>query len=140
MFDLALPSQLSGVSTIVVALTLGALSACSAITITAPPSTHTLAAKLPVYLASENGSPPAVRSVVGSIQGLSCRRLRDWTIDDAAQRADAIDQLRLRALNAGANGVIDVRYVRIQADHKNLCYRGLAAEGTAVRLASASTQ
>jgi hypothetical protein len=113
-----------------------ALGGCSSISMAASPSERVRAAQLPVYMAGQNDAAPAARGDLGSIEGYACKPQRDFPRDVRAQQAEALDQLRLRAVKAGADGVIGVRFSAIETDRRNQCFHGLAARGEAVSFSS----
>jgi hypothetical protein len=115
-----------------------AMVGCSSLAVPASPSEHARAAQLPVYMAQEGGVAAKVRADLGPVEGYGCNPQRDLPKDVNAQRSDALDQLRLRALKAGADGVIDVRFSPIQTDRRNACFQGMAARGEAVAFNGAS--
>lgn len=116
----------------VAALTAGIALVCGSAATAALAAEHNLAATMPTYMASQ--SAPAVRTVIGPVEGYGCAPQRDHPLDVSVQQSDALDQLRVRALKAGANGVINVSFEPIHTDHRNQCYQGLAAKGQAVVL------
>lgn len=83
-------------------------------------------------MAADNAAASAPRADLGSLEGYDCKPQRDYPLDVRVQRSEALDQLRLRALKAGADGVIGVRFSTIQTDRRNVCFHGVAARGEAV--------
>jgi len=109
-----------------------AMAGCSTTSVPASPAEHARAAQLPVYMAREGAVATTVRADLGPVEGYGCNPQRDFPKDANVQRSDALDQLRLRALKVGADGVIDVRFSPIQTDRRNACFQGMAARGEAV--------
>jgi len=108
------------------------IGGCNSISIPASPSEQLRAAQLPIYMAPQAGAASLVRADLGPVEGYSCNPQRDFPPDANVQRSGALEQLRLRALKSGADGVFDVRFSPIQTDRRNACFHGMAARGEAV--------
>ena len=77
-------------------------------------------------------APRATRADLGPVEGYDCKPQRDFPPDNKVRQSEALDQLRMRALKLGADGVIGVRFLPIQTDRRNMCFHGLEALGEAV--------
>ncbi len=76
---------------------------------------------------------PSPKAVLGPIQAFSCQRLSD---DPPASKGDALSQLRLVALEKGANAIVDVTFdVRGTDAFGANCWQSVQASGLAVIIA-----
>lgn len=94
------------------------------------PSDRTVAANVQVFV---TGQPsPKVEKVVSPLTAYSCKNLL-W--DPPASRGNALEQLQLKAAQAGANALINVTFdVRGEDTWGTNCWESVQASGTAVRI------
>ena len=72
--------------------------------------------------------PRAVKSVVGHVVSQACLHV----YDQPAAQAEALRQLREKAVKLGANGIVDARMYPIQFRGRTSCWSTFGATGTAV--------
>lgn len=98
-----------------------------------PPETRAAMANVAIYT---DHQPRDIKyDVVASMDATSCKGL---AIDPPATRANALDQLKYKALKAGANAVIGVSCTRTGVDYGANCWQTVVCAGTAVRAADSS--
>jgi len=88
--------------------------------------------RIKVYEISSASTYPEVIEYIGSISAFSCKHM---LYDPPASRGDALAQLRLVALNAGADAIIDLTYDTRGTDAFGTnCWESVQASGVAVKL------
>lgn len=74
---------------------------------------------------------PQYSEIIDEVQAISCQN-KVW--DAPATNADALRQLRVKALRLGADAVISVTYTNSGTSYKPNCWESITVSGTAVRL------
>ena len=111
-------------------LALSALGGCDPVlpaALTTDPAFIDRAATLSVFAASMAPRQPRIVSVVQHVRAVSCH----YRFDLKAGEATSLAQLKMQALAAGGNGVIDVKSELI-VNNKSPCWHGFEATGVAV--------
>ena len=94
------------------------------------PSERTAAANVQVFTVGQTS--PKVEKVVSQLTAYSCKN-KTW--DPPASRGNALEQLQLKAAQAGANALINVTFdVRGTDTWGTNCWESIQASGTAVRI------
>lgn len=79
----------------------------------------------------DNVNHPPIKEYLGEIKAYSCKHLLS---DPPASKGDALKQLRLKALEMGANGIIDVTFDSRGTDAFGTnCWESVQATGVAVK-------
>jgi uncharacterized protein YbjQ (UPF0145 family) len=80
---------------------------------------------------AENNNYPEVAKYLGDITAYSCKNLL-W--DPPSSKGDALTQLKLKALELGADGIIDVTFDTRGTDaYGTNCWDSVQASGVAVK-------
>lgn len=111
-------------------LALGGMGGCDPVlpaALTSDPVFTSRAASLSLFAASMAPQQPRIVSVVQRVRAVSC----GYRFDLKAGEASALAQLKMQALAAGGNGVINVKCDLI-VNNKSPCWHGFEATGTAV--------
>jgi uncharacterized protein YbjQ (UPF0145 family) len=96
-----------------------------------PKETLQQAYKVKTFMAGSNVNHPQVKEFLGEITAYSCKHLL-W--DPPASKGDALSQLRLKALEMGADGIIDVTFDSRGTDAFGTnCWESVQASGVAVK-------
>ena len=86
--------------------------------------------KVKTFNANSNMSYPEVKNYYGPIVAFSCKGM---LYDPPASKGDALIQLRLKAVELGANGIIDITFDTRGTDTWGTnCWETVQASGTAV--------
>ena len=115
------------------ALSVMALSAtaCDALTefgMVTDPGVLQRSASIPAYAVAASSAAPPVTAVVGPLWAAECKyRYNDDTIGQLA----ALAQLRARAALKGANGIVQLKYMKI-TNPRSPCWHGFEASGVGV--------
>jgi uncharacterized protein YbjQ (UPF0145 family) len=89
------------------------------------------AAHVRVFVLGGNQACPEVAEYLGDVTAYSCKHL---LTDPPASKGDALTQLRLKVLDLGADGVIDVSFDRRGTGAWGTnCWESVQASGTAVK-------
>lgn len=92
------------------------------------------AARVAVFAAGGD-APPASAVVVGPVEAHSCQ-FWEFAGTDSASADDAIKRLQFAAMEAGANGIVDVSHAKDENNRwATRCWESYAARGTAVKFA-----
>ena len=92
------------------------------------------AAQVQVFQVGQN--PPRPFTYVGSVQANSCKHLL-WNAP--ASMSDAIEQLKLKTMQAGGDAVSDVACTRSGTDtYGTNCWNSVQCGGTAIKLPPAA--
>ena len=95
-----------------------------------PPDQLHLAYAIKVYTTEQSGQYGEIAEYLGDITAYSCKHMM-W--DPPASKADALTQLRLKALGMKANGIIDVTFNSRGTDTFGTnCWESVQASGVAV--------
>lgn len=95
-----------------------------------PPETLQQAYAVQAFTTGSNSGYPPIQQYLGNITAFSCKHL---LTDPPASRGDALLQLRLKALELGANGIIDLTYDERGTDTFGTnCWETVQASGVAV--------
>ena len=87
--------------------------------------------KIKTFTAGSELTYPEIAEYLGDITAYSCKHL---LTDPPASKGDALTQLRLKALELGANGVIDVTFDSHGTDTWGTnCWESVQASGVAVK-------
>lgn len=111
-------------------LGLSALGGCDPVlpaTLTSDPVFTSRAATLSAFAASMAPQQPRIISVVQHVRAVSC----GYRFDLKTGEATSLAQLKMQALAAGGNGVINVKSELI-VNNKSPCWHGFEATGIAV--------
>ncbi len=96
-----------------------------------PKDTLQQAYRIKTYTAGSNVNYPDIDEYLGSITAYSCKHLM-W--DPPASKGDALTQLKLKAQELGANGIIDVTFDSRGTDAWGTnCWESVQASGVAVK-------
>jgi hypothetical protein len=87
------------------------------------------ATDIPFYTAENAAAAPPVKTILGPVQGNACKYL---PTDANGSETAALQQMRLKALTMGANGIVGVRYSRQGTSLATNCWQSVTASGTAV--------
>jgi len=94
------------------------------------PEILTEASKVQVFRLDNPTPKPDIEKYVGEITAYSCKHLV-W--DPPASKGDALKQLKVEAVQAGANGIIDITFDSRGTDTWGTnCWESVQASGTAV--------
>ncbi len=94
------------------------------------PEILTEASKVQVFRLDNPTPKPDIEKYVGEITAYSCKHLV-W--DPPASKGDALKQLKVEAVQAGANGIIDINFDSRGTDTWGTnCWESVQASGTAV--------
>jgi uncharacterized protein YbjQ (UPF0145 family) len=94
------------------------------------PATMQEAYKVKTFTAESNMSYPDVKQYHGPITAYSCKHM---LTDPPASKGDALIQLRLKAVELSANGIIDITFdLRGTDTWGTNCWETVQASGTAV--------
>jgi uncharacterized protein YbjQ (UPF0145 family) len=124
------------VKKLIVALSLLALSGCATfVPVTdvskVPKEILQEAYKIKTFTAGSDVNYPNIKEYLGDITAYSCKHLMT---DPPASKGNALTQLRLKALELGANGIIDVTFDSRGTDVWGTnCWESVQASGVAVR-------
>lgn len=88
-------------------------------------------ASLRIRLFDQSMEAPQGKEIIGSVQGVSCQN-KVW--DAPATKGDALDQLRIKALRAGADAVTGITYSERGTSYKPNCWASVIVSGIAVKL------
>ena len=88
-------------------------------------------AALAIKVFDQSTGSPQYSEIVDEVQAISCQN-KVW--DPPATKADALRQLRVKALRLGANAIIGVTYTESGTSYKPNCWESVTVSGTAVRL------
>ena len=83
-----------------------------------------------VFRADAPLTPPPTRTIIGAVSNHICGRPWDVRVSDE----QAIEALKAKSRDLGANGLIDVRLDRHRSDLKAPCWNSVRVSGTAVIL------
>lgn len=87
--------------------------------------------QIKTYTAGSNLNYPEIEEYLGDITAYSCQNVL-W--DKPSSKGDALTQLRLKALDLGANGIIDVTFDTRGTDAWGTnCWESVQASGVAVK-------
>ena len=120
----------------IIVLTILALTGCATfVPVTdvskIPKETLQKAYKIKTYTAGSDINYPEIKEYLGDITAYSCKHLMT---DPPASKGNALTQLRLKALELGANGIIDVTFDSRGTDAWGTnCWESVQASGVAVR-------
>lgn len=96
-----------------------------------PKETLQSAYKIKTYTAGSDVNYPEIQEFLGDITAYSCKHLMT---DPPASKGNALTQLRLKALELEANGIIDVTFDSRGTDAWGTnCWESVQASGIAVR-------
>ncbi|MGH7016781.1 MAG: heavy metal-binding domain-containing protein [Caulobacteraceae bacterium] len=93
------------------------------------PSIVAQADRIAFYTAADAAAAPAVKTIVGPVIRYSCKFL---PTDPNGSETGALQQLRLKALAMGANGIVGVTYQHGGVSLVKNCWDSVTASGTAV--------
>ncbi|MDG1937809.1 MAG: heavy metal-binding domain-containing protein [Pseudomonadales bacterium] len=94
------------------------------------PATMQQAYKVKIFNANSNMQYPEVKHYHGPITAYSCKHMM---YDPPASKGDALIQLRLKAVELGANGIVDITFDTRGTDTWGTnCWETVQASGTAV--------
>lgn len=83
------------------------------------------------FVVGNEAAHPNVTDYLGEVTAYSCKQM---PTDPPASQGNALTQLRLKALDLGADGIIDVTFdVRGTDAFGTNCWESVQASGTAVR-------
>ena len=92
----------------------------------------TKASKVRIFKLDSNQPTPEIEKYLGEITAYSCKHLMT---DPPASKGNALTQLKVRAVELGANGVIDITFDYSGTDTWGTnCWESIQASGTAVTL------
>ena len=101
---------------------------------TLPPAILAEASKVRVYQFGGSQEVPHVAEYLGPIEAYSCK---NFIIDPPASGGDALQQLRVKAVQMEAGAIIDVNFDQRGTDAWGTnCWESVQASGMAVRLAN----
>lgn len=110
-------------------LTLGACTTFMETQDASNPAVVSQATQIPFYTAENAGAAPPVKTILGPAAGNACKFL---PTDPNGSETAALEQLRLKALTMGANGLVGVRYEHSGTSFAKNCWQSVTATGTAV--------
>jgi uncharacterized protein YbjQ (UPF0145 family) len=97
---------------------------------TVEPSVLAKASRVQIFKLDNAQPKPEIDQYIGEITAYSCKHL---TWDPPASKGDALKQLKVKAVNMGANGVIDITFDSRGTDTWGTnCWESVQASGTAV--------
>ncbi|MDB4070587.1 YbjQ family protein [Candidatus Pelagibacter sp.] len=97
---------------------------------TVEPDVLAKASKLQIFKLDNAQPKPEIDQYIGELTAYSCKHL---TWDPPASKGDALKQLKIKAVRAGANGVIDITFDSRGTDTFGTnCWESVQASGTAV--------
>lgn len=89
------------------------------------------ASQIRIFTLESSTAYPEIAESLGDITAYSCKHL---LTDPPASKGDALTQLKLKALEMGANGIIDVTFDRRGTDAWGTnCWESVQVSGVAVR-------
>lgn len=88
-------------------------------------------AALAIKVYDQATGAPEYSEIIDEVQAISCQN-KVW--DPPATKADALRQLRVKALRLGANAIVSVTYTNSGTSYKPNCWESVTVSGTAVRL------
>lgn len=89
------------------------------------------ASQIRIFMLENSSAYPEIPESLGDVTAYSCKHL---LTDPPASKGDALTQLKLKALEMGANGIIDVTFDRRGTDAWGTnCWESVQASGVAVR-------
>lgn len=88
-------------------------------------------AALAIKVYDQATGAPEYSEIVEEVQAISCQN-KVW--DPPATKADALRQLRVKALRLGADAIVSVTYTASGTSYKPNCWESVTVSGTAVRL------
>lgn len=94
------------------------------------------ATAIPFYTTENAAAAPPVKTILGPAMGNSCKF---HLTDKAGSEIAALQQMRLKALAMGANGIVGVRYEHGGMSLAANCWQSVTASGTAVIFATPTT-
>lgn len=94
-----------------------------------PPEEQRAALAIKVY--DQATGTPQYSEIVEEVQAISCQN-KMW--DPPATKADALRQLRVKALRLNATAIVGVTYTTSSTSVKPNCWESVTVSGTAVRL------
>src|SRR5262249_51111663 len=113
----------------------GAIAACAArvpVTDMTALSSAEVTAAANVRVFTTEQPPPKIERAIAPLTAYSCKHL---TKDPPASKGDALQQLQLKAVQMGANGLINVTFdVRGTDTWGTNCWQTVQASGTAVKI------
>ncbi len=87
--------------------------------------------KIKIFTTGSDKSNPKISEYLGDITAYSCKHM---TWDPPASKGNALTQLKLKALDMGADGIIDVTFDSRGADAFGTnCWESVQASGVAVK-------
>tara|TARA_X000000368_G_scaffold368579_1_gene316613 strand:+ start:290 stop:688 length:399 start_codon:yes stop_codon:yes gene_type:complete len=90
----------------------------------------TEASKVQVFRLDNPTPKPDIKNYVGEVVAYSCKHLMT---DPPASKGNALTQLKVKAVNLGANGIIDITFDTRGTDAWGTnCWESVQASGTAV--------
>lgn len=95
------------------------------------------ASTIPFYTLENAAAAPPVKTILGPAVGNSCKFL---PTDKNGSETGALQQMRLKALAMGANGIVGVRYQHSGTSFATNCWQSVTASGTAVIFEKAAGQ
>ena len=122
--------------TILILVTLFALCGCGTFVpvmdvSTVPKETMQQAYRVKVFETNSTTNYPEITEYIGSITAYSCKHM---LYDPPASKGDALIQLRLKALEKSADGIIDLTYDSRGTDTWGTnCWETVQASGVAVK-------
>ena len=93
-----------------------------------PPARAISASEIRTYPKGQLSQVPTIARTLGPVEGHSCKN-KFW---DKASQELALEQVKLRALDLGANGVVEVEYNRAGTELATNCWSSFTASGVAV--------
>ena len=97
---------------------------------TVEPNVLAKASKLQIFKLDNAQPKPEIDQYIGELSAYSCQALA-W--DPPSSKGDALRQLKVKAVRAGANGLIDITFDSRGTDaYGTNCWETVQASGTAV--------
>ncbi len=94
------------------------------------PDILTKASKVRIFKLDSNQPTPEIEKYIGEITAYSCKHLMT---DPPASKGNALTQLKVQAVEVGANGIIDITFDSRGTDTWGTnCWESVQASGTAV--------
>jgi len=94
--------------------------------------------KVKVFTLDNSANRPEITQHIGNISSYSCKQLV-W--DPPASKGNALDQLRLKAMEMGADGIIDVVFDSKGTDTWGTnCWETVQASGVAVKFKTTNSK
>lgn len=98
---------------------------------TVPPEKLQKAYQIKTYTTGSDLSYPEVAEYMGDVTAYSCKHL---LTDPPASKGNALTQLKIKALDMGANGIIDLNFDSRDTDTWGTnCWESVQASGVAVK-------